>query len=306
MPAYNAQRYIARAIDSVLRQTYTNIELLIADDGSKDNTKKIIDAINDPRIKRFHNPKNTGYLKTCNKLLALSTGNFIAFQDADDFTSLNRLELQMNELNENPNLGVCGTNLTYYDAEGNALCCSHFLIEHEEILKAMQQGDYAFSPNSFLFRREVLDEIGGYNEYFDRRGAEDYYWTCLIMEKYRLRNIKTPAYYYTNNPNSIAGNWSDNPKKIHTAALTLYLISERGKTGTDPLAEKRYDVLNAYEEKLNEPYAKDPSLFYSKLAEKYAYEGRKELALKLAAKAIGKNSFKLFNYRLFFYILLKY
>ena len=81
IPAYNVEKYIRQAIDSILNQTYSYFELLIADDASTDTTKQIINAYQkiDPRIKTFHNKKNEGYLLTTNKLFQKCKGDYIAF-----------------------------------------------------------------------------------------------------------------------------------------------------------------------------------------------------------------------------------
>ena len=92
MPAYNVERYIEKSINSILDQSYPNVEILVADDASTDKTKAIIDGYTDARIKRFHNESNQAYLKTCNKLMSLAKGQFLAFQDADDFSHVQRFE----------------------------------------------------------------------------------------------------------------------------------------------------------------------------------------------------------------------
>ncbi len=71
MPAYNAEKYIAESVNSILAQTYKNFELLIADDCSTDRTREILSAFNDSRISFHPNETNQGYLKTCNKLFLL-------------------------------------------------------------------------------------------------------------------------------------------------------------------------------------------------------------------------------------------
>src|SRR5688572_15067752 len=97
MAAYNAAPFIGEAIESILNQTYSNLELLIADDASTDNTVKLIRNFNDSRIKLYNNEKNIGHVKTHNKLMLLAEGDFVTFQDADDYSELSRLELQMKE-----------------------------------------------------------------------------------------------------------------------------------------------------------------------------------------------------------------
>jgi glycosyltransferase involved in cell wall biosynthesis len=303
MPAYNAEKFIVRAIESILQQTYTDLELLIADDGSKDSTKKIVDAIADPRVKCFHNEKNLGYLKTCNKLFALATGDFIAFQDADDFSDLTRLEKQMDEFRKDPKLGACGTNLTAVHENGTAMFCSNYLCDHDSIKSELLKGNYSMIPNSFVFKREIFDTVGMYNEYWDRIGAEDFYWAWLIMEKYKLINIYLPLYYYRHNPNSICGDWSDNRRKMHNAQLLKYLFKTRAETGSDPIEKKDWETLDRLIATYDAPYLQDTSLYYRELAKRDFYSGNKKRALELTWRAIKNAPLKTTNYRDFFYYL---
>jgi glycosyltransferase involved in cell wall biosynthesis len=287
----------------VLSQTYSDLELLIADDGSTDNTKKIVDALTDSRVKRFHNEKNLGYLKTCNKLMSLATGDFIAFQDADDFSESTRLEKQMEEFRKDPSLGVCGTNLTAVNENGVAMFCSNYLCDHDSIKSDMLKGNYSMIPNSFLFKREILNTIGLYHEYWDRIGAEDFYWAWLIMEKYKLINISLPFYYYRYHPNSICGDWSDNRRKMHNAALLRYLFRKRTETGTDPIEQNDLAELDRVLAQLDEPYLQDASLYFRELAKRDFYSGNKKRALELMWKAVKSAPLKTKNYRDFFYYL---
>ncbi len=303
MPAYNAEKFIAQAIESILHQTYSNIELLIADDSSKDNTRAVIDAYSDTRIRRFHNEINQGYLKTCNKLFAQATGDFVAFQDADDYSARERLELQMQEFQKDKTLGVCGTNLTAIQEDGKPMFCSNYYCDHDSIKQEMLKGNYNMIPNSFLFKREILNAIGMYHEYWDRIGAEDFYWAWLIMEKYKLINISQPLYFYRHNPNSICGDWSDNRRKMHNAALLRYLFKTRVETGADPIEKKEWATLNSFIAELDKPYLKDSSLYYREIAKKDFYSGYKRRALKLMWRAIKKAPFKIVNYRDYFYYL---
>src|SRR5262249_32870532 len=84
MTSFNAEAYIAEAIGSILRQTYSNWELLLADDCSTDQTRTVIAGFTDPRIRVYHNDHNMHYLRTRNKLIPLVRGEFIALLDADD------------------------------------------------------------------------------------------------------------------------------------------------------------------------------------------------------------------------------
>jgi len=302
IPAYNAEKYIQHAIDSILNQTYTHLELLIADDASKDNTKKIIESYKDKRVKTFHNKTNQGYLKTCNKLFKFAKGDFIAFQDADDYSDSQRFELQMNAFKENNKLSVVGCNLTAIDINNNLKFCSNYHLNHDVIFSKMPHY-YSVIPNSFLLKREVYDVIGDYNEYFDRIGAEDYYWTFLIMEKFELINIKTPLYFYRYNPDSLTGNRSDRLRKTFVLKILEFIINQRiEKSYTSTELGKNVELSN-FVSQLEAPYKKDPSLFYRKLAAKYYHQGLKKRGLKLILKAIIKSPLNSSNYRDMIYFI---
>src|SRR5436305_11764547 len=96
MPVYNAQRYIAAAVQSILDQTFTDFELIVVDDGSTDRSGDILRgfAARDPRVKLISRP-NTGYVVALNEALATATGEFIARMDADDFSLPKRFERQV-------------------------------------------------------------------------------------------------------------------------------------------------------------------------------------------------------------------
>ena len=154
MPAYNCEKYIRQAIDSILNQTYQNIELLISDDKSTDNTKKILDSYSDTRIKRFDNNINLGYLKTFNKLIALAEGDYITFQDGDDYSELNRLELLLKEFKNDNELGACGSNYNRVDAKRNIVSTSNFALTHEEILSKIPS-EFDFAGSGLMIKKEV-------------------------------------------------------------------------------------------------------------------------------------------------------
>ena len=100
IPTYNRAHIIKRSVESVLNQTYKNIELIIVDDGSTDNTKEIIDSINDKRIKYIYQA-NQGAASARNKGIDLAEGQYIAFQDSDDVWHLDKLEKQLKVLKQN-------------------------------------------------------------------------------------------------------------------------------------------------------------------------------------------------------------
>lgn len=301
MPAYNAEKFIRKAIDSILNQTYTNWELLIADDCAKDNTRIVAETYKDPRIKFHHNTQNMGYLQTCNKLMALAKGDLITFQDSDDYSAPNRFELQVQAIQEK-GLGACGSNYMRVDEDGNELSCSCYLLQHEEIFNASPEY-YYFVGASVMFTRKVYEQVGGYRDYFDRIGAEDLYWMRLIMEKARFENLKEPLYYYRFNPDSISGDLSDNPKKLYSSNVVKRLIEQRNATGTDDLEQGRLNDLNDFVANLIAPFLKDYSAFLRTLAQRSFNNGDKDKAINYIWRAIKKKPLQMSYYRDLLYML---
>ena len=95
LPVFNAEKYLAAAIDSILRQTFRDLELIVIDDGSVDGSAGIIAACTDPRLVVIRNETNLGVVASLNKGLALARGDLIARMDADDVADLRRIEKQV-------------------------------------------------------------------------------------------------------------------------------------------------------------------------------------------------------------------
>ena len=108
MPAYNSERFIGEAIDSILNQSYTNFELIIFDDGSSDGTRKVIESYNDSRIVKVLSDKNYGVVKARNEMIDRAKGKYIALMDADDIADPTRLETQI-EVLEAGDCDICGS-----------------------------------------------------------------------------------------------------------------------------------------------------------------------------------------------------
>lgn len=109
LPAYNAEKYIRDAIMSIVNQTYKNMEIIVIDDASRDNTVSIVNSIDDDRIKLLVNEKNMRQSATRNKGIMLAKGKYIANMDSDDISLPNRIEKQVIYMEENMDVDVCGT-----------------------------------------------------------------------------------------------------------------------------------------------------------------------------------------------------
>lgn len=302
MPAYNCERFVKEAIDCILNQTHTNWELLIADDASRDKTRKTIDGYNDVRIKRFHNTENLGYLKTWNKLIAEAKGEYITFLDADDTCTYDRLELLLNAFETDKSLGAVGSNYQRIDKHGAIKYTSDFALLHDEIV-AKIPAQFDVVGSGLMIKREVYETIGCYNEFFNRIGAEDYYWIYLITEKFKIANIKKPLYNYRFNENSVMGNLSLDPKKLFISEVIKHVIKQRKESGTDDIAQNNTNAISLLlENKLNEIGSEEYQLYHY-IAKRRFYEGHKSLGISTLLKAIKIKPNKLFLYKDLFYFL---
>lgn len=123
MSVYNGQKYLAEAIESTLNQNIRDLEFIIIDDDSTDNSLEIVQnyRAKDSRIRVVVNETNLGLAKSLNKGIALARGKYIARMDADDVSLPERFEKQVNFLENNPNIGVLGTNYSTINEEGFVL-----------------------------------------------------------------------------------------------------------------------------------------------------------------------------------------
>lgn len=235
MPAYNCENYVAKAIDCILNQTYKNFELLIADDCSKDNTKKIIDSYIDSRIKTFHNEVNLGYLKASNKLFKLCKGEYITFQDADDYSDITRLEKLVTFLEANSEVDCVGSNVRKIDLNDKELGATSFPLFDKEIRQFFFNYRVVFTGSALMLKKRVIEKVGIYNEYFDRIGSEDIYMFSHILDNFKVANLLEPLYFYRTNPNSVTSNHKK-PKAFIGHNLILFFYKRRKNNQEDFIA----------------------------------------------------------------------
>lgn len=201
IPAYNCQHLVAKAIQSILEQTHQNLEVLIADDHSSDDTKAVIESFEDSRLKTVHNTQNIGYLRTVNRLFEHATGDYICFQDADDWSAPDRIEQQLSTV-ISKSADACGTGIYYTSLQGKIQERVIYPEISTDIRRGILRGQPAVCYASILFSKRVLTSIGGYREFFVA-GAEDVDWLLRILEKHSFVNIAAPLYYYRFSPTSI-------------------------------------------------------------------------------------------------------
>ena len=156
MPAYNSEQYVAEAIESILNQTFADFEFIIINDGSKDNTAKIIQeyAKKDARIKFVNHTKNKGLIGVLNEGLDLARGEYIARMDSDDISLSMRFEKQVAYMDAHPECGVLGT---WFQTFGNATNT----VRHPERIRLLNiLADQHVGHPTVMMRKSVLDKYG--------------------------------------------------------------------------------------------------------------------------------------------------
>lgn len=235
MPAYNAEKYIKEAIDSILSQTFRDFEFIILNDCSRDTTEQIILSYRDDRIVYVKNEKNMGVAATLNRGLQLAKGEYVARMDADDISLPRRLEQQVRYLDAHPDIAVLGTNVETFDENGSI----HTGWSSSDPVQT--KIDLLFSCGlahpSVMMRRNTILELGGYD--LDFEGLEDYQLWCRVAENYGVTTLSEILLRYRVHSGQVTKNPSPEYLKrlraLHAGQLRQLGLPEEG-----PRAESYY------------------------------------------------------------------
>lgn len=189
MAVYNGADVIRTTVDSILNQTFGDFEFIIVDDCSRDDTVKIIESYQDPRIVLIKNRVNCGQTKSLNTGLRAAGGEYIARTDAGDISFPQRLEKQVAFLDKHPDVAVMGTSAIRYNEEGRIIDVVHMPTTE----KAIKQRLLVTTPVvhiSVMMRKNVIAPMGGYDDEF--YVLADYeLWSRLFINGHKLANIRT-------------------------------------------------------------------------------------------------------------------
>lgn len=199
MAVYNARNYLHKAMDSILGQTFGDLELIVIHDKSTDGSGQILReyAAREPRMILLENPENMGLSKSLNRGLAVAKGEYIARMDADDISVPDRFEKQVRFLDEHPDYTFVSCIGRYIDEEGNEEQLRPFPETNEEIYEMMLKVDAVMHPG-VMFRRADVAAIGNYCE--ELRVVQDYdLWFRGMAAGYKFYNIQEPLVYFRRN-----------------------------------------------------------------------------------------------------------
>lgn len=200
MPVYNAEQYINEAITGILKQTYSSFEFIIVDDCSTDNTSLILEEFQrrDQRIKLVKNEYNQKQAYSRNRAINLAKGKYVAFIDADDIAYPSRLQTQLNFMEQNPNIDVCGSY--YYLFNGRGLKFKQNPpITHDEIQCFMRIFGNAIGFSTVFAKSYLIKQY-----LFDAKmlgNAEDYeLWLRMLSNGAQFHNIPQYLVFYRVHP----------------------------------------------------------------------------------------------------------
>jgi len=204
IPVYNAEKYIASAIESVLIQNYRNFEVIVIDDGSTDNTKQIIDSFGDEKIRCFYQP-NAGLASSHNAGIKKSKGQFLIKLDADDIMTPDFIEKHLKIFEQFPE-----TDLVY--------CDDTLVDEGDKVLRVIRRPEYSDTnllirdlfqcgfpvvPFRTCIKRSVFDKIGFFDETLCM--AEDYDMICRFVKSgLKIKHLPEPLYFRRMTTNSLS------------------------------------------------------------------------------------------------------
>ena len=263
IPSYNYGRYLAAAIESVLAQTYSNVEVIVVDDGSTDDSAEVLRRYGD-RLRCLRQP-NGGVSAARNHGIRESSGEFIAFLDADDLWHPEKLERQL-PLFKNPRVGMVHCGVQYVDAEGRPLGTRISDLRGRVLRRmALLRGAGLLGPgSSMVIRRECLDCVGLFET--GLTNAEDWDLCRRIACRYEIDAALEPLLLY----------------RLHGAGMHRNVAAfER-------------DVLRAFERMFSDPAAREVhplrrrcyANLYVTLAGSHLYAGNRRAAARWAARGI--------------------
>lgn len=238
---HNGEKYLKEAVDSILNQDYKDFEFLIIDDASTDNTSKILNNYSDPRIKIIKNITNLGLTKSLNIGIREARGEYIARMDADDISLSERLQIQIDFMDANKDIILTGSWAQLIDQNGKNLSIAKVTDDINIIKYSFILGKPPFIHSSWMFRKEIIKDLGGYNESY--KNAQDFELLSRLILNNKITNIQKELVKLRIHPESITAN-IQNKDYSNMNALKVFIININNYTNIT-----QQDFINLYKSK---------------------------------------------------------
>jgi len=242
LPVYNGEKYLEEALKSLEAQTYKDFEVLIINDGSTDRTQEIINDFNsrDSRFK-YISRENRGLIETLNEGLETIQTKYIARMDADDICHEKRLELQIQYMEENPHIGISGTNLRFFGDDEFDYCYS----TDDQELKAGILLRPPFGHPSVIMRKELVEKHKLRYD-FNFKDCEDYKLWLDMADVTTFGNVPQTLFYYRKHGESVSDRSKIQHQKsqlVRQIALSKLNVSQNTIRFHLDLCARRYNTI---------------------------------------------------------------
>ena len=230
IPMYNAEKYISATIENVLKQTWSDLEIIIVDDGSTDNSYNIAKQYESSNI-HIYQQKNKGASAARNLAFEKSTGELIQYLDADDFLSYNKIEAQVNLFNKvNDRNAIIASGILLFDGDiMETICIPHRQMSTDYYNKPMDllvdicREKYIVQSSIWLMHRDLLNKVGGWNEKLTLNDDGEYFFR-VVGQSSGVYFCSQGAVFYRNTPQSLSKQVSQ--KAIESQLLATQVMTE--------------------------------------------------------------------------------
>lgn len=242
MPTFNSAKYLTAAISSILNQTLKNFEFIIIDDGSTDSTGKIIKRFSrkDKRIIIIKNKINLGIVKSLNKGIEKSKGEYIARMDSDDWSYPDRLGKQISFMKKHPDVVICGGKINICDENLKIKSTRHYPTTDKKIRENIFEIN-PFAHPAVMYKKTAVIKAGGYNEKLFT--VEDYDLYFRLGKFGKFRNLTSNLLKLRTHKNSVSNKFINKQARLNLY-VRLKAVNEYGYKMS--LYDNIYFVLNVF------------------------------------------------------------
>jgi glycosyltransferase involved in cell wall biosynthesis len=205
IPTHNRAEFLEKAIHSVLNQSYTDFEILVCDDASSDDTRKVVEAISDERIRFIRYEQNRGVIRVRNEAISNSSGDYIAFLDDDDEWLPTKLEKQIAILGDSTNkLGGVYTGVYSIDTQLGRIVKTSIPKYSGDILNELLMDNF-ITTSSVIIKKYCFERVGLFDPEY--KSASDYDMWIRIAAEFNFDYVAEPLVNYRNHPKKISTNY---------------------------------------------------------------------------------------------------
>ena len=286
IPVFNGEITIQETIESVLNQTFSDFEIIVINDGSTDSTLEIVSNILDPRLNVLTYP-NAGLAASRNRGITLSKGEYIAFLDADDLWTPDKLEAQLDLLQANSEAAVAYSWTNCIDKQNSFLRRGYYLSVSGEVYQHLLLTNFLENGSNPLIRHQALKAVGGFDE--SLKSSEDWEMYLRLAARYHFVAVSSPQILYRIS----VGSMSTNTQRMEAETIKV-IDCVFSQTPESLQYLKRYSLSNLYKILLYKALEDSPEKYKNLFAIRYLWLAIKYDLPSLSVSILGKICLRLF------------